>query len=87
MTGAIYLLQGDDRLVEMSEQTYDSEEILQTLLAKYPNLLAGDQIDAASPRRWLLITREASLQSEEGSSGRWVRRSLIPRPGCHSHSC
>jgi hypothetical protein len=71
MSGAIFLIQDNGQLVEMNEQGYDSEDILQTLLAKYPNPLAGDQINNAAPRRWLLISREASLPSEDGGAGRW----------------
>jgi hypothetical protein len=69
--GSIYLIQDSGQLVEMAEQAYDSEDLLQELLAKYPNLLAGDQIDSAEPRRWLLVTREAALPSEEGGVDRW----------------
>lgn len=71
MAGAIYLIKDNEQLVEMSEQAYDSEDILQALLAKYPNLLAGEQMDAGAPRRWLLVTREASIPSEEEGTGRW----------------
>lgn len=67
----IFLIQNDGRLVEMTEHAYDSENLLQELLAHYPSLLAGDQMDSASPRRWLLVTREAGLASEEGCSDRW----------------
>ncbi|MBD2041779.1 hypothetical protein [Microcoleus sp. FACHB-672] len=70
MGGGIYLIQDDDRLVEMTEQAYDSEDRLQELLEKYPNLLAGDQIDRATPRRWLLIAREVAIPEEEGN-GKW----------------
>jgi hypothetical protein len=70
MGGGIYLIQGDEQLVEMTEQLYDSEDLLQALLAKYPSLLAGDQMGVA-PRRWLLVGREASLPSEEDGGGRW----------------
>ena len=63
-------MQGED-LVEMAEEAYASEDLLQELLAKYPNLLAGDQIDATEPRRWLLVSREMSLASEEDGAGRW----------------
>lgn len=42
------------------------------LLAEYPNLLSGDQINQVSPRRWLLISREASIPGEEVGSGRWA---------------
>lgn len=47
MSGGIYLIQGDGQLVEMTEASYDSEDLLQGLLARYPNLLAGDQMDNA----------------------------------------
>jgi len=65
MSGIIYLVKDDSTLVEMREQPYDSEDVLQELLAKYPNILAGEQIDSSAPRRWLLITREAGVPSED----------------------
>jgi len=65
------LIQSGGELVEMTEQPYDTEARLQDLLAKYPNLLAGDQIDEAVPRRWLLISREMGIPSEEEGSDRW----------------
>ncbi len=37
----IYLLDGDERLVEMTERPYDTEDVLQALLAQHPSLLAG----------------------------------------------
>jgi len=58
--------------MEMNEEGYLTEDVLQTLLAKYPNLLAGDQMNNEAPRRWLLVSREASLPSEEGGAGRWA---------------
>jgi hypothetical protein len=42
---AIFLLQGDQTLLELREQAYDSEELLQKLLADYPSLLAGEQVN------------------------------------------
>lgn len=71
MNGGIYLIQDDGHLVEMTGQRYDSEDLLQGLLAEYPSLLAGDQIDPAAPRRWLLISREMPLPSEEQGGERW----------------
>ena len=55
----------------MTEQEYASEDLLQKLIADYPNLLAGDQIHDAEPRRGLLVSRELSLASEEAGGGRW----------------
>jgi hypothetical protein len=71
MSGGIYLVRSDGQLVEMTEQDYASEDRLQELLAKHPNLLAGDQIYGDEPRRWFLVSREASLASEEDSGGQW----------------
>lgn len=71
MSGGIYLLRGEDELVEMAEQPYDSEDILQALIAKFPSLLAGDQYGTDAPRRWLLIDREAALPDTKDGGGRW----------------
>lgn len=71
MGGGIYLIQDDDRLVEMMEQPYDSEDQLQDLLVTYPNLIAGDQIDRATPRQWLLISREVTIASDEETAVQW----------------
>lgn len=71
MATGIYLLKENGELVEMSEQHYDSEDLLQTLLAKYPNLLAGDQIDSLNPRKWLLVSREMAIPDKEEGGGRW----------------
>lgn len=72
MSAAIYLLQNEDTLVAMSSAPYDSERLLQDLLAKYPDLLAGEQMDSETPRRWLLVSQELPLPSEEGGGGRWA---------------
>ncbi|HEU0015453.1 MAG TPA: hypothetical protein VFQ45_17315 [Longimicrobium sp.] len=72
MSGAIFLLDSEERLVELREQPYDSEALLQSLLATHPHLLAGEQISREDPRRWLLITREARVPGEEGWGTRWA---------------
>ena len=72
MGGKIFLVRGDDDLVEMKEQKYDSEARLQDLLSKYPDLLAGDQMLSASPRRFALIKPEAGVPSEDEGGDRWA---------------
>jgi hypothetical protein len=67
--GGIYLRE-DDKLIAMTEEPYATEAVLQKLLADYPDLLAGDQT-GTEPRRWLLVSQEVSLASEEDGSGRW----------------
>ena len=70
--GAVFLLHSDNTtLVEMKEEPYDSEALLQALLSNYPALLAGEQIDTVSPRRWLLVKREASVPSRQEGGNHW----------------
>jgi hypothetical protein len=71
MNTGVFILHDDGKLDEMRERPYDSESLLQELLAKYPNLLAGDQMDDEEPRRWLLISREMGIAGEEGGGERW----------------
>lgn len=70
MSANIFLLNGDD-LVAMHEQPYDSEDLLQTLLAKYPELMAGSDEPVGSPRRWLLVKREVGVPDSETGGSRW----------------
>jgi hypothetical protein len=72
MTGeGIYLMQEDGALLELTEQHYESEELLQRLLERYPSLLAGRQMSPAEPRRWVLVTREAGMPSRLGGGAQW----------------
>ena len=71
MSSKIYLIQDDETLHALSEQPYASEDRLQFLLAKYPDLLAGDQMNEAAPRRWLLVSREYGVPDTQGGAGRW----------------
>lgn len=72
MNAGIFLIQNNEELVEMNEQPYDSEKLLQMWLAKYPELLVGNQINAKEPRRFLLIEQECGVPAEEGGSARWA---------------
>lgn len=71
MTGVIYQRQGE-RLIEMREQPYDTEALLQDLLSSHPALLAGEQIDQAAPRRWLLVQAEIGVPDRLDGTGRWA---------------
>jgi hypothetical protein len=67
----IFLIDGSGEIVEMNDQPYDSERLLQELLAKYPSVLAGEQMNRTAPVKWLLVTREASIPGEADGAGRW----------------
>ncbi|AWN40494.1 hypothetical protein [Methylobacterium durans] len=71
MSDGIYIVRNDNTLVEMRSSAFESEDLLQELLATHPSLIAGDAIDPTNPRRWLLIAREQAVPGEEGGFGRW----------------
>ncbi|MDB4634114.1 hypothetical protein OAG76_01785 [Rubripirellula sp.] len=58
-------------LVELSEQQYDTESVLQELLEKHPDLMPGNQISPGRPRKWLLVRREMGIPDSEDASDRW----------------
>lgn len=67
----IYLVDDNQRLISMIQADYDSENLLQFLLAEYPDLLSPDQI-GSEPRRWLLVSRETPVPDQEDIHfGRW----------------
>lgn len=71
MNDDIYLIGEDGRIVAMSDTAYESEALLQKLVADYPSLLAGRQAEDEAPRRWLLVSREVGVQSAENGANRW----------------
>lgn len=71
MTESIFVLRAGGSVTKVCQADYDSEALLQELLAKHPDLLAGEQIDSASPRRWILVSREMAIPDQDASAGRW----------------
>jgi hypothetical protein len=69
MTGGIFLLQ-DSELVEMREQPYGSESVLQELLEKYPRLLTSEH-QGSSGWGWLLVRREVGVPDQASGANRW----------------
>ena len=69
--GGIFLICEDGSLEQFTAKRYTSEDVLQTFVEQYPDLLAGDQIDAESPRRWVLVRRELPLAGEKDGEDRW----------------
>src|SRR5439155_16309436 len=66
-----------DALVELRPTSYASEAVLQELIARYPNLLAGDDSDDAAARRWLLLGRESGLPDQQDGAARWAVDHLL----------
>ena len=67
----IFLVEGKRKLTPMTETTYEKEDDLQALLADYPDLLPGDQINIDEPRHWILVARELGVPGSEDETGRW----------------
>lgn len=63
---AIFLKHGGT-YVSMTEQSYDAESVLQELIQRHPEMLAGE--DARG--RLLLVKREAGVNDREDGGARW----------------
>lgn len=63
----IYLKHGD-AYVSMIETPYDSEGVLQALIAQHPEILADED---AGQGPLLLVRREAAVSDQEDAGGRW----------------
>lgn len=73
----IFLLKDSGDLEKVPMRPYDSEDLLQSLIAEYPELLAGDQINPDEPVRWILIKREAGVPGGEQQGARWATDHLL----------
>lgn len=60
----IYIERRTGELTPVRAVDYESEDLLQRLLVEHPDLLAGNQMRGAEPRRWLLIGREIGVPDE-----------------------
>ena len=77
MPERIYNVNPDGGLEPMVEQPFALEDDLQALLAKYPELLDGEQVRPDNPRRWILISREMGIAERSEESPRWSLDHLI----------
>jgi hypothetical protein len=66
--GAIFLRHGDS-FVPMREQRYEAEDLLQSLIAEYPQILAEDETGERSA--WVLVKREAGVADSGDGADRW----------------
>jgi len=77
MSDSIFLFGDDDVLTEVTSSPYASEADLQKLLADHVHLLPGGQVNRDSPRRWLLVKREAGIPNQEGGGNWWSVDHLV----------
>lgn len=55
----------------MQPTQFAAETDFQFLLARFPDLLVGDQINAQDPRRWILVKREQAISTNEIGASQW----------------
>lgn len=72
MGDALYVISKDGGMVRLVPRAYEREADFQQLLADYPDLLAGEQIDPVAPRRWLFIAAEPPIPDSDEGDNRWA---------------
>ena len=58
MAEKIYIRNASGELEPLTEERFETEDLLQELIGQHPELLAGDQMRPDDPLRWILIRRE-----------------------------
>jgi hypothetical protein len=71
MSGKIFALNEGGALIGLEQEKYKDEDFFQSLIEKYPEILAGDQINPDNPRDWILISREMGVPAEQGGGSQW----------------
>ena len=71
MAERIYVVNDSGELHPLIEEPFRTEDLLQQLLAKHPELLDGEQMRPGDPRRWILITREKRIADTADAGARW----------------
>jgi hypothetical protein len=67
MASSIYLIGADNSLTELQQTEYDSEDLLQKLLADHPALLGA----GGAGTSLLLVRRELGVPKVENGSDHW----------------
>jgi hypothetical protein len=68
MAKSVFVIDADNALTELKQSDYDSEDLLQRLLADHPALLSSA---TGADGGLLLVRREAPVPDTSGGPGRW----------------
>jgi hypothetical protein len=71
MNDKIFHTGADGTLMPMLDTPYDQEAVLQQLLARYPEVLAGGKPSSGSESRWALVASELGVPRELGGGDHW----------------
>lgn len=77
MPERIYTSSTNGRFSALDETPFATEDELQALVAKHPEILDGEQIRPGDARRWILVTREKGIAESSGGSARWAVDHLL----------
>lgn len=77
MAERIYVMDEQANLEPLEEAPFHLEDHLQELIARHPELLAGEQIHPSSPRRWILISREQGIPETSDAGDMWAVDHLL----------
>ena len=70
-TDNIFLIGKSGSLEKVPHQEYQSEDLLQNIVDRHPELIVGEQINPDDPPRWLVIRREAGISGSDAEGSRW----------------
>ena len=62
MAEKIYIRNATGELEPLTEERFETEDLLQELIGQHPELLAGEQMRPDDPLRWVLIRREMPIE-------------------------
>ena len=62
MAEKIYIRNASGNLEPLTEERFETEDLLQELIGQHPELLAGEQMRPDDPLRWILIRREMPIE-------------------------
>ena len=62
MAEKIYIRNASGELEPLTEERFETEDLLQELIGQHPELLAGEQMRPDDPLRWILIRREMPIE-------------------------
>jgi hypothetical protein len=67
----MFLIEKGGKPKRLPAATFQTEDEFQRLMADFPELLTDADFGEGSPRKWLLVTREAMVPDSQDGSGRW----------------
>ena len=68
---SIFLLSGTDEIERVPYRMYETENLLQSLVDKHPELIVGEQINPDLPPKWIVVRREAGIPDSDDGGSRW----------------